>query len=288
MGQYKVPQDVEAEDTIIGPLTMRQFIYAVMGVAYGGLSYVLFKDVPIILILVGAPPTLLLFLLAFYRRQDQPFEAYFLALVNYVGRPKKRLWEKEPIEEVFKVEAPIVEQQAIQRNPEEVRGQLEQLARIVDSRGYAAKQATVQAPLEGMTSLDINDRERLILPEMPLANPLDDAAGDVGLEDDILDLQNNPSAQNLNTLIEDTAKNVREEAMAKMRQEAETPKPATPAKPAASPSISGMTPNPVAGILKLAMENDDLTVDQISNQANRQLQEGQSVSLRNATTNPSQ
>lgn len=282
MGQYKVPQDVEAEDTIIGPLTMKQFIYAVIGVAYGGIMYVLFKDLPVILLLVGGPPTLLMMLLAFYRRQDQPFEAYFLALVNYVGRPKKRLWEKEPIEEVFKVEAPIVEKQEIQRNPEEVRGQLEQLARIVDSRGYASKQASVQAPVGDLPALDISDRERLVLPDLPATSPLDEAADDVGLQDDILDLQNNPSAQNLNTLIEDTAKSVREEALAKMRDDSKPPAPVKPIEPAKQ-SVSGMTANPVADILKLAMENDDLTVDQISNQANRQLQEGQSVSLRNAT-----
>ena len=31
MGQYKVPQNVEAEDKILGPLTFKQFIYALMG-----------------------------------------------------------------------------------------------------------------------------------------------------------------------------------------------------------------------------------------------------------------
>ena len=38
MAVYKVPQDVEAEDKLLGPFSMRQFIYliiAAMGIAIG-------------------------------------------------------------------------------------------------------------------------------------------------------------------------------------------------------------------------------------------------------------
>ena len=35
MGQYRVPQDVEAEDKILGPFSFRQFVYLMIGVGTG-------------------------------------------------------------------------------------------------------------------------------------------------------------------------------------------------------------------------------------------------------------
>ena len=39
MLQYKIPQDVQREDTIIGPITMRQLIICAIG---GGIAYTLY------------------------------------------------------------------------------------------------------------------------------------------------------------------------------------------------------------------------------------------------------
>ena len=41
MAVYKVPQDVEAEDKLLGPFSFRQFIYLVIAVLAGGLAYFL-------------------------------------------------------------------------------------------------------------------------------------------------------------------------------------------------------------------------------------------------------
>ncbi|HSH31699.1 MAG TPA: hypothetical protein VK963_03490, partial [Candidatus Saccharimonadales bacterium] len=119
---------------------------------------------------------------------------------------------------------------------------------------------------------------------------------------------NNPSAQNLDALIANAVKDVRQAALQKMKQppvsapaikkppaaaaaqkplakssdQASSPdsKPlADPARPVRhssvsgpalrSPSIGGMTDNPIAGILKMAMENQALTVSQLAAQANK-------------------
>ena len=74
MGQYKVPQNVEAEDKIIGFLTLKQFIYAVIGVMSGLISFLTLRKAPIVMLIVGVPPTALFLLLGLYQRQDQPFE----------------------------------------------------------------------------------------------------------------------------------------------------------------------------------------------------------------------
>ena len=290
MGQYKVPQNVEAEDKIIGALTIKQFIYTVIGVAWALLSFSLLRKLPLIMVLVGLPPTTLFLLLGLYQRQDQPFEALFLSLTSFLAKPRKRLWQKEPITEVFKVEPPKIVKERTQRDPQEIYGQLEHLSQIVDTRGWGSKTEALQEPGQSQT-LEAGDR--LVMPELPAtAAPL---ATDVSVADDILDFQNNPGAQNLNVLIQDASKSIRDEAVAKLadqRPVAAVKATATTTTPVAQPenaSASEMTSNPLNGILKLAMENNDVSVSRLAQQANRQpanLSEGQAVSLRDATKNP--
>jgi len=136
MGQYKVPQDVEAEDKILGPYTLKQFIYAVIGVAYGFLTFrIFFSTLPLLFLFIGVPPTILMLMLGLYQRKDQPFEALFLALVSFWTKPRKRIWLKEPITEVFKIVQPPLKEDVTQKNPGEVRSQLEHIANVIDTRG---------------------------------------------------------------------------------------------------------------------------------------------------------
>ena len=41
MAEHKVPQDVEAEDKLIGPFSFRQFVYLMVAVGAGFLAFVL-------------------------------------------------------------------------------------------------------------------------------------------------------------------------------------------------------------------------------------------------------
>lgn len=276
MGQYKVPQDVEAEDKIIGFLTLKQFIYCIIGIVYAFLTFQLLKGVIFIYLVVGIPPTIIFLLLGLYQRDGQPFEAYFLALASYWFKPRRRIWIKEDVIEIFKVEEPKIVSQVSQRNPEQVRGQLEKLAEIVDTRGWASKQPELQDP-ELTPVIDLSDR----LATNELAAPALEPS-DVNMADDILDFQNNPSAQNLNVLIQDSEKSIHKEVLEKIQHELPQ-KPPPPAPP--QPSTSEMTTNPIADILKRAMENTDLKVSQVSQIAaqasqQNQLVEGQSLDVR--------
>ena len=61
MATYKVPQDVEAEDKLLGPFTFRQFIYLL--VSAGGIA-VIFGLLQIFPLLAIIPiPVVLLFLI---------------------------------------------------------------------------------------------------------------------------------------------------------------------------------------------------------------------------------
>lgn len=312
MGQYKVPQNVESEDKIIGALTLKQFLYTVAGVVIGAVSFLTMRKTPVVMLIVGLPPTALFLLLGLYQRQDQPFEALFLSLVGFMTKPRKRIWTKEPIEEVFKIEPPKIVKEVTQRSPEEVRGQLERLSQIVDTRGWGNKKAELQEPSDDR---GLENEGRIVAPALPdQGEPIET---DISMADDILDFKNNPTAHNLSDMIQGQVKTIRDEAMSRLRRRQATdtqsaaesynagetfqpqtasaapttaattdpvPTPApAPQAPPVEQSASGMTANPLDAILKAAMENDDLTVSQIAAQANRsrgQMAEGQSVSLR--------
>src|SRR4029077_18312182 len=104
MSQYKVPQNVEAEDKILGPLTFKQFIYACIGVGWGLVCFAIFRPLPAVMIILGFPPVLLFLLLAFYQRDGQNFEQLLIAMVGFFASERKRVWVKEAVTETFHVE----------------------------------------------------------------------------------------------------------------------------------------------------------------------------------------
>ena len=285
MGTYKVPQNVEAEDKILGPLSLKQFIYALIGLGWGFLTFAILKSVLFLWIIIGVPPTLFMLGLGLYQREDQPLEVYVVAIAQFFARPRQRFWSKEPISEVFRLEPPPPKEEPVKRDPREVHSQLQQLAELVDTRGWSMKEPELQEQPEEAQVVDLKDRigvEAFNPPLAPVTTPT------VTTEDDILSDQTQ-AAQNLNVLIENTVKSVRAEAVGKMRSPQPATAPATTTKKtaAAAVSTSGSTVAPSGGILKLAAEGGDLTVSQIAAQAHKQtalLAEGQTVDLRNATT----
>jgi hypothetical protein len=261
MGQYKVPQNVEAEDKIIGPLTFRQFIYALMGFGWGAICFGLFHGIPAIMIVVGFPPTMLLLLLAFYTRDGQNFEQLLIAMVGFFATDRKRLWVKEAVEETFHIEPTKRVAEITQRNPDEVISELEKLATLIDSRGW-------NKPPEPETNRILPNtahEDRIVAPP-PAPHAPDEPAADM------LDMQRSPLAQNLAELLRAAAEDVREEALTQMnkpagRQGASAHTPAALAT--AQASISGVTQPQQDDILKLATQNDDLSIQQIAAQATR-------------------
>ena len=51
MATYKVPQDVEAEDKLLGPFTFRQFIYLLISAAGIAVIFGLFQIFPLLAII---------------------------------------------------------------------------------------------------------------------------------------------------------------------------------------------------------------------------------------------
>ncbi len=88
-----MPQFIEIEDKIVGPLTLKQFIYIAGG---AGLCVVLFIYLPIYLaLLFGAPVAAFALALAFYKVNGKPFVAVLEAGFEYYVGSKLFLWRHE-------------------------------------------------------------------------------------------------------------------------------------------------------------------------------------------------
>lgn len=88
--QYKVPQNVDMQDRIVGPLTMFQFLYLLAG---GMVFYTTLKTPsPIDLIFIGIPAGLLSLCFAFVKINDQPFIRFIVSFLYFSTHPKARIW----------------------------------------------------------------------------------------------------------------------------------------------------------------------------------------------------
>ncbi len=140
MAQYKVPQDVEADDKLLGPFSFRQFVYLMIAGGLIAVAVGLFQLFPLLAI-IPLPPVLLFGALALPLKKDQPMETYLAAVVSYYLKPHTRRWTPGQKGETIEIMAPKVVDDNRTRNltSEEATHRLSFLANIVDTEGYAIK-----------------------------------------------------------------------------------------------------------------------------------------------------
>lgn len=91
--KYQVPQFIEIEDKIIGPLTIKQFIYLAGG---AGMSFIAYRFLTIYLALPSIAIIIVLALaLAFYKVNNRSFIELLEAMFNFYTKEKLYIWKKE-------------------------------------------------------------------------------------------------------------------------------------------------------------------------------------------------
>lgn len=127
---FSVPQFIDVEDKIAGPLTWRQLLWMIgMGVTL----LVIFNLIGQLgFIIAGVPIVLLFSALAFYRPHGQPLIVFFFHAITYIFRPKVAVWQR-PTKRARK-ELPIVASQPVKREKRISPEELSRLARLLDSR----------------------------------------------------------------------------------------------------------------------------------------------------------
>jgi hypothetical protein len=140
MAVYKVAQDVEADDKLIGPFSFRQFIYLIIVAISIALAWGLSR-LFVGLAIIPLPLIVFFGALALPLRKDQPMEIYLAAIVSFYIKPRRRLWIPDGIESLIEITTPkFVE---VQRTKDLSQGEAERrlsyLADIADTGGWAIR-----------------------------------------------------------------------------------------------------------------------------------------------------
>lgn len=89
--QFQVPQFLDVEDKIVGPLTIKQFIYVAGGV---GLAYMSWKLVAYVGLILALGCIALGGALAFYRFNNKPFAFLIQSAFAYIISNRLYIWRR--------------------------------------------------------------------------------------------------------------------------------------------------------------------------------------------------
>ena len=144
MAQYKVPQNVEADDKLLGPFSFRQFIYLLVAAGGIALAVALFQIFPLLAI-IPLPVVFFFGVLALPLKKDQPMETYIAALISFYTKPRIRKWMTGQRESTIQITAPkqVEASRTKDISEEEAGHRLSFLANIIDSGGQAIEQEIV-------------------------------------------------------------------------------------------------------------------------------------------------
>jgi hypothetical protein len=220
MAVYKVIQDVEAEDKLLGPLTFKSFIYAIIA---GTCAFINFK-----LLLIGTPlkwlfilafamPMILFGVLASPLGRDQPTEVWLLSKIRFFLKPRDRIWDQEGMNELVTVTAPKKEELHLTKDlsQSEVHSRLKVLASTLDTRGWAIKNVDTNLNVTVPDNPAISRASDRLIANAGYTTPA--AVVDVHAADDIMDEQNNPTAQKFAQMMEKADENRKRTVLKTMR-----------------------------------------------------------------------
>lgn len=102
--RFQVPQFVDIEDRIIGPLTIKQFAFYMIAAMLIGILYIV-VDIGLLIVL-ALPIVGVAVLFAHARFYGQPFGRVLLNSMNYTLGSKLYLWRRADKESVLKISGP--------------------------------------------------------------------------------------------------------------------------------------------------------------------------------------
>ena len=98
MKQFQVPQFINIEDRIIGPLTLKQFLYLAGGAAMILLAWFLLH--PFLFVIVSVPSAILSGSFAFVKINGRPFPEMLINGINFYSKPRLYIWKRSPAKKV--------------------------------------------------------------------------------------------------------------------------------------------------------------------------------------------
>ena len=134
--QFVVPQFIDVEDKIIGPITTRQFLIIM------GTTLILFLTYKILrflyFALTGIPIAGVAAVFAFARVNGAPFHLFFLNILQTTKRPKIRVWYKDTNDNELRLlmaAAPVAPPKIVETKESASTSRLQELTLVANTGG---------------------------------------------------------------------------------------------------------------------------------------------------------
>jgi hypothetical protein len=144
MEAFTIPQFLDVEDKIIGPITTRQFIICIVG---AGMMFIAYKLADLVtLILVGLLIVVLVLVIGFVKINGQYFHYFLINVIQTLKRPGLRVWRKKytttELKDWLKKPSPTLPLGHVMFKKAIGTSRLSELALIVDTGGFYVGEET--------------------------------------------------------------------------------------------------------------------------------------------------
>lgn len=130
---FIVPQFLDVEDKIFGPVSVRQFLIIVVGI---GLLIGAYQLADLSLFIIEAVFIAALTLaFAFLRVNSRPFHFFILTFIQTLKRPSLRIWKQEMTKERQRLSVTAKPKARIMKKTPLTASRLQELSLIVDTGG---------------------------------------------------------------------------------------------------------------------------------------------------------
>ncbi|PIT97425.1 hypothetical protein COT77_01575 [Candidatus Berkelbacteria bacterium CG10_big_fil_rev_8_21_14_0_10_41_12] len=174
--QYKVPQNIDLEDKIVGPFTMKQFVYLLIGgfIIYGFYSFLSknYDNFTAVFLLVAIPVGLICFAFVFVKVNDRPFEVFVKNIIKFLTSPKQRIWGEGYTPENVIIDDPTVKEKETDKQKDsrsldeiakslEVKSKQAQNTQTADKQKVATDNTTGEnTPVRKITNLSLTPKKK--------------------------------------------------------------------------------------------------------------------------------
>lgn len=137
MNNFVVPQFIDVEAKILGPITLRQFVITLIGGFFVVMAYKFLTVGPFILAALGIAG--IVFLFGFFKVNGRPFHYFILSVLQTIKRPAVRIWKPKPTAQVKQLAntSEIGSMKELEQKSREApnRSRLQELTLVVDTGG---------------------------------------------------------------------------------------------------------------------------------------------------------
>jgi len=136
MQQYNIPQFVDSEDKIFGPITIRQFAILAIGVVIGGFLWYFKPNLGFFIVSI-IPVVVATLAFAFFKVNGQNFDIFLTNVIIYIIKPTLFLWSRDidPTRSVIKTTIQKKKASFIRDKKDYSQSRVEEVAWTLDTYG---------------------------------------------------------------------------------------------------------------------------------------------------------